>query len=454
MPTTIEEVASDLQQTKKLWADGQQMMLGAVDTLTKQLEKTNPGVNVQKMMLGHTGGGAIPGLYMPDGSFHPVSKRRRKGTGFGKCTNPDNGFEATLGEYFNDFYKWSLSVHKGQADLNALSRLKQYGVGIQQIDNNYFKKALLNEGQGVAGGYTVPPMFLDILQRIQGEDAIIEPGAEVLPLDSLTLTIPSLDMTTNNAPGQSNILGGIKASWSPEGTINESEPQFRSTELTAHFLGLYAIASIQLLRDNAVGLEGLLTELFRLAAVWAKDYAFLQGNGVGQPLGIVNCPATIAVTRTVPGAIKWADVNNMFSKMWAGMMSDPCVWIGHQSIVPQIAGMVDNAGNPVFIPRDAGVTKALDTKNNTFGKLYGKDLYLTEKLPALGTQGDLLLVNRALYVVGERQEYEMELNPSVRFLNYQMVWRVALRLDGQPWLNNPITLADGTYQVSPFVALK
>ncbi len=34
-----------------------------------------------------------------------------------------------------------------------------------------------------------------------------------------------------------------------------------------------------------------------------------------------------------------------------------------------------------------------------------------------------------------------------------MTWRVVERVDGQPWIEKPITLQDGTTQVSPFVAL-
>jgi hypothetical protein len=35
----------------------------------------------------------------------------------------------------------------------------------------------------------------------------------------------------------------------------------------------------------------------------------------------------------------------------------------------------------------------------------------------------------------------------------QMTWRVVERVDGQPWVERPITLQDGSTQVSPFVAL-
>jgi hypothetical protein len=34
-----------------------------------------------------------------------------------------------------------------------------------------------------------------------------------------------------------------------------------------------------------------------------------------------------------------------------------------------------------------------------------------------------------------------------------MTWRFVQRVDGRPWLDNPITLQDAVTQVSPFVVL-
>jgi hypothetical protein len=34
-----------------------------------------------------------------------------------------------------------------------------------------------------------------------------------------------------------------------------------------------------------------------------------------------------------------------------------------------------------------------------------------------------------------------------------MTWRFVQRVDGRPWLEAPITLQDGSSQVSPFVVL-
>ena len=50
-------------------------------------------------------------------------------------------------------------------------------------------------------------------------------------------------------------------------------------------------------------------------------------------------------------------------------------------------------------------------------------------------------------------QIEIAASEHVNFLKNQMTWRVVERVDGQPWLDKPITLQDGASTVSPFVIL-
>ena len=80
-------------------------------------------------------------------------------------------------------------------------------------------------------------------------------------------------------------------------------------------------------------------------------------------------------------------------------------------------------------------------------------MFPTEKVPALGTKGDLMLLDPSFYVIGDRMQIEIAASEHVNFLKNQMTWRVVERVDGQPWLDKPVTLQDGATQVSPFVVL-
>src|SRR5436305_5347329 len=87
--------------------------------------------------------------------------------------------------------------------------------------------------------------------------------------------------------------------WTAEAqTRTETEPQFKQLELKAWELSGYSLSSNVLLQDSVIGLEKFLMTLFARAIAWFEEFAFLQGNGVGKPQGILTAPATIAVSRS------------------------------------------------------------------------------------------------------------------------------------------------------------
>src|SRR5215813_7098733 len=125
---------------------------------------------------------------------------------------------------------------------------------------------------------------------------------------SATLQFPYLDITPVQSAGVSPFFGGVQMSWTEEAqTRSETEPQFKMMELKAHELSGYSVSSNVLLQDAAFGLEKFLMNLFGRAIAWFEEFAFLQGNGVGKPQGMLTAPATLAVTRNTSSQINFAD---------------------------------------------------------------------------------------------------------------------------------------------------
>ncbi len=85
--------------------------------------------------------------------------------------------------------------------------------------------------------------------------------------------------------------------------------------------------------------------------------------------------------------------------------------------------------------------------------LLGFPMYCSEKLPPLGTKGDLILIDPLYYLIGDRATLTISASDHVNFLKNQVTFRVTRRTDGQPWIEKPITLQDGSTTVSPFVVL-
>jgi HK97 family phage major capsid protein len=323
---------------------------------------------------------------------------------------------------------------------------------------NWQTKAALAESSGLAGGYTVPPQFYEQLQLVMAENTFFRPNAYVIPMASATLQIPYLDVTTQQSAGVSPFFGGVQMYWTAEAqNRTETEPQFKQMELRAWELSGYSVSSNVLLQDSAIGLEKFLFQLFAQAIAWYEEYAFLQGNGVGKPLGVLNANATIAsggngagTGRQTASQISFADISTMWSKLMPASWNK-AFWVGSPSTIPQLLQLKDGANRAIFLAIGATDAGGITKKPNW--ALLGRPFIPTEKLPALGTKGDLMLIDPSLYVIGDRMQIEIAASEHVNFLKNQMTWRVVERVDGQPWLSAPITLQDSATQVSPFVAL-
>lgn len=351
------------------------------------------------------------------------------------------------------------------------ARLASANYTTKGMNGRMVEKAALAESSGQTGGYTIPPQFMNELLTIAAEDGFIEQRAKVIPMNTRTAQWPMLDITTVQAKGTTPYFGGILATWQPEAaSINETEPAFKMSDWTAWDLVLYAVSSNQLLADNGIGLDALLTQLFGQAITWYKEFAYLQGVGGGgsMPLGVLNAPATLAQNRLVANRFLMADAASMLSHLQIRSWNDAC-WIAHQSVIPQMILMVDGGagagaygtgatasypgGNRlVWLPPMGSGDKGPLAIKMPQAFLNGLPLYFTEKLPQLGTKGDVLLVDWSRYVIGMRLDLQIDVSPHYLFRNNQLAWRVIARLDGKPWLNSFVTDQSG-FQVSPFVAL-
>jgi HK97 family phage major capsid protein len=299
----------------------------------------------------------------------------------------------------------------------------------------------------VTGGYTVPPEFYQQLQQIMAEEAFIRPRAFVVPMGSATMYMPYLDVTTVQSAGVSPFFGGVQMTWTAEGaTRTETEPQFKQMELKAWELSGSSVSSNVLLQDSVAGLEKFLLTLFAKAIAWFEEYAFLAGNGAGKPQGMKDCAAAIAVNRNTASHVYFPDVATMWSKLLP-ISWNRAIWVFSPSVVTDLLQLKDGANRAIFISIDQGITRT------PTWSLLGRPAFPTEKVPALGTKGDLMLLDPSFYVIGDRMQIEVAASEHVNFLRNQTTWRVVERVDGQPWLSAPVTLQDGSSQVSPFVVL-
>jgi HK97 family phage major capsid protein len=304
----------------------------------------------------------------------------------------------------------------------------------------------LNEAEGDQGGFLVPEEFRNTLLSIALEQSVIRPRATPIPMASNTVRIPYI----RDASHASTVFGGVRGYWDSEAaTATESEPTFAQLQLTAKKLVGYTVVSNELLADSAIALEALLQAQFGAAIAYFEDDAFINGDGAGEPLGILNSDALVTVAKETGQAattLTYQNVLKMYSRMLPTSLSR-AVWIMHPDTFPQLAQMamsVGTGGSPVFIANAVGGTPT---------SLFGRQIVFSEKCQTLGTKGDIYFADLSYYLIGERQALTAAASPHVKFTTDQTVYRFIKRLDGRPWLDTAITPRNGSNTLSPFVAL-
>jgi len=298
------------------------------------------------------------------------------------------------------------------------------------------------ESVGASGGFLVPPEHRTDLQSAIGEMAIVRPRAQIIRMARRQVTMPVLDQTGTTA-GRTHWHGGLVFYWTEEAASKTaSDASFRDLSLVAHKLIGYTQASDELVSDSAISLEDFFRGPMGYAGgvAWTEDYAFLRGTGAGQPLGIINAGATITVNRTATMDVQYGDLTDMLMNFMPNRMG---VWIISQSCMARLLEEEDTAGNLIWGDMSTG-------RPNT---LLGMPVVFSEKVPTLGTAGDVVLADFSYYVIGDRQATTIESTQYDAWSQDKTSWRVVHRVDGKPWMSAPFTLSDGTSQVSPFVIL-
>jgi HK97 family phage major capsid protein len=327
-------------------------------------------------------------------------------------------------------------------------RLQIFDPADEKEESGHGKKDLAGN-VGASGGFLIPGEFMAQLQAVIGETSIVQPRATVIRMRRRSISLPVLlqTATTANTP---HWFGGIEFTYGEENEEkHESDPAFGAVTLSAKKLFGYTRSSDELVEDSAISLADFLSGPLGFAGgvAWWRDYQFLRGVGGGFPLGVINANATLHVHRNAQPNVQYVDLVAM---MEAFLPSGRGVWVANQTTMSNFLTMVDPLGGYIWHPNysSGGIAGAIP------GTIFGMPIIFTEKLPTIGNAGDVLLADFRYYLVGDRQAATVESTKFDRWRYDQTSWRVVDRHDGQPWLSAPLTLQDGTAQVSPFVILE
>ncbi len=312
------------------------------------------------------------------------------------------------------------------------------------------RQAGLNEGIPAEGGFLVQTQHVNELLKRTYEMGALASRVRKIPVaanaNGLTINAVAED---NRATGSR--WGGVQSYWLHEaGTKTPSMPAFRQMELKLKKLIGLCYSTDELLQDTTA-LESIISQAFSEDFAWMIDNAVYRGNGVGQPLGITGHASTVAVAAEPAqpaNTILFENIVNMWSRMWARSRGN-AVWFINQDIEPQLFTMslaVGVGGVPVYMP--AGGASA-----SPYGTLFGRPVVPIEQASTLGTVGDITLADLSQYLMIDKGGIQTASSIHVQFLTDQSVFRFVYRCDGMPMWNLPLTPANGTNTLSPFVQL-
>ncbi len=151
----------------------------------------------------------------------------------------------------------------------------EYRKGMLTALRTNFKQIsnVLQEGVDADGGYLVPEEYDSRLIDVLTEENIMRKLGHHL---------------TTSGDHKINIAATKPAAaWIEEGgALSFGDATFDQILLDAHKLHVAIKVTEELLYDNAFGLESYIIDMFGKALANAEEDAFLNGSGVGQPLGL------------------------------------------------------------------------------------------------------------------------------------------------------------------------
>lgn len=372
-------------------------------------------------------------------SINRIDLDAAKKAGNRPSTNLDNprANGAPLNGIYPDWYTFLQDVFLRQKNaLNDEGRERMKAV------QNYSEKV------PAEGGLLVPEEFRSEVMRLAMENSVVRPRATIIPMGGPRVHIPMVDETSR----VSSVFGGIIVYRTEEGAeFTESGASFASVKLDVTKQTALAHVPNELIRDW--GAFGAFMDATLPAAMgFFEDIDFLSGNGAGQPLGALhaNNTALIAVSGEsgqTASTIVWQNVIKMYARMLPSSLLT-AVWVASPDTFAELATMALNVGT------GGSAVWLTDGRGTPVLTLLGRPVIMSEKAPAaLGTQGDLSLVDFGMYLIGDYQTMTIDSSPHVKFTSDKTTFRAIARNDGRPWLQSPITPHNNSATLSPFITL-
>lgn len=304
-----------------------------------------------------------------------------------------------------------------------------------------------SEGSGADGGFAVPPQFAaDIM-------VVILAGDSLMPLCDGQQTVGnSMTYPVDESPPWGT--NGVVATWQLEAAaLAQTKPQLNAVTSRLHKLLAFVPLTDELVAD-AAALQSYLPKKAGDAISWRLNQAILQGNGNGQPLGILGSSACVLQAKDAGQAtltLSLTNASNMLTRLPPGSHGRAVYLVS----LPALGALTSFGAAASGYGMQWATDYVPGTKIPSIGRLLGRHVIPTAHLPAFSSQGDLVLADLSYYRLLTRTSgIDTDWSFHVYFDADACAFRARFLCDGQPSLRGPITPPFGSTTFAPFIQLQ
>jgi HK97 family phage major capsid protein len=267
------------------------------------------------------------------------------------------------------------------------------------------KASTMVSGTDALGGYTIPEDFRLPMLDLPVEEAHIMQRATVVPAPTGEITMPKSKQT------DADEYGGMVGEWIAEAGLKpKTDTRFEQVKISTHEYAMHTQISIRLLNRSAIAMENWLQTRGRQVCLDAMDQAFINGDGSGKPLGILQTDGIRERKRETTGTVTRSDTTKLKFKLKPYHRAGG-VYVIDDTVYEALEDLTDNEGRQLF---------SASMANGPYDRICGYPYIVTTRTPDLGSDGDMMFVDLREYYIPMEQDIMIK-----RSDDYDIVHNVA-----------------------------
>jgi HK97 family phage major capsid protein len=268
--------------------------------------------------------------------------------------------------------------------------LQDGGIGPKEIH-------VLLGTQGDLGGFLIPEDRRAVVLKDKPGIAVIRRLARVEPTASDTLVFPTIRSNAGSHPTMYST--GFQGTWRQQGYVSggtaptvQNQPRFGQTRIPVWSWQPDAIElTRELLEDSGANVVGIAEQAIAETFGLDEDFAYLNADGTGQPLGILQDPGVGAVVSGSASALTYNGLVNLFTTL-AGQYRGAATFLMTSLTYGALLKLADTQARPLFLP------------GMPIDSLWGRPIVTTEFMPEIAASAAAIIFGDfSEYIIADRE---------------------------------------------------